>query len=890
MPRYLLRTLGGLALVRGDEPAQVVSLANSKALLILALLATRPGYASRRAELAELLWPDGNRARALRALRQALFFLSGHANDVLIRTDETLALDPEAITVDLWEFDRAVATEDHATAIRLCGGSFAEGVERKVGVEVEHWIESVNARVLVGLEVACTRRIAALLAAGDGAEAAGLARAFVAKNPLDEERQQLLARTLTAAGDRVGALQALEEYRKVLAGALEEELPPEMEKRIQAMREDLLHVEPVLPPALPASDLVVPAAPAAAAVPVEVPVPAGRRSTSRTTWMATAAGGLVMVAVVVLLAAPRRPRSAADPLDNLEARLLAVARTGNEDRMVEILIREGRATLVDQGGLQPTDLPAPDGKTIATMTQAPDGWDLALRSGSNPPRPLTDVTGDELPVAWSPDSRYLIYAERRVPAGGRTQAYRLMVYDIARNTASPLAALASADRPTAAWSPDGARIAFTADVRGAPDVFVVDFDGGNLRDLTRHPAWDGQPAWSPDGEQLAFVSRRGDRTDLYAMRPDGGDLRRLTRTAREEAQPVWLSPTVVAMVDGGDAGMLEALDTFGGRLQQLGGARGLISILGKREERRSWIDRLTVEPRVQVGSPGQRLTVSVVATDPEGSPRPLGPLPVAWSLTESGVARLEGPGQVRLLSAGRVGVVVDLAGWRADTLTLFSLPLLVRPGAPVFQEDWRGGLDTTRWRVFGDPRPLTRPSGGPERSGVFVNNGDAFFGSGVITTAEFPLSQGLSVEVNARLPFTGKLHQEFGLALYGTDLADSTLASGRAPALAEFRVRGPSGAGPAEAWVATRDGRTPLAVPPDLERWHAYALQVQLDGTVELIVDGRVYWRSGAPLSERDGSARVGLGLQSFETEILHGRVRVYAPPRYQLPTLETAR
>ena len=121
-------------------------------------------------------------------------------------------------------------------------------------------------------------------------------------------------------------------------------------------------------------------------------------------------------------------------------------------------------------------------------------------------------------------------------------------------------------------------------------------------------------------------------------------------------------------------------------------------------------------------------------------------------------------------------------------------------------------------------------------------------------------------------------------------LPDSALASGQSPALVEFRVRGPSGAGPAEAWVATRDGRSTLPLPPDLGAWHAYVLQLQGDGTVELILDGRMYWRSGAPLSTHAGSARVALGLQSFETEIQHGRVRIHAPPRYQLPGVEPAR
>jgi DNA-binding SARP family transcriptional activator len=882
MGRYYLRTLGGLALVRCDEPSQEVTLANSKALLILALLASRPGYAARRAELAELLWPDGDRARALRALRQALFFLAGHAADVLTRTDETLVLDPNVVTVDFWEFDRAIAAEDHAAAIGLYRGPFAEGVERKVGVEVEHWIESVNARIAVGLEVAYTRQIAATLSAGDGAGAVALARTFAARNPLDEDRQRLLARTLTAAGDRVGALQTLEEYRKLVAGALEEELPPELEARMQAMRDELMQIAPVPPPApAPAPSSEPPAVRSEPSAPVQPP----RRS--RTAVLAAAGGGLLMVAITVLLAAPRGSRRPPEPLTGLEARLLAVARRGNQDRLVEVTIRGTTATMLDQDKLLPTDLPSPDGRAVAAMVQAPDGWNVAVRAGNEPPQVLTTGAGDEYPVAWSPDSRYLVCAERRLLPDGRTHTHGLAIHDLVGDTSWVLATLTSAERPTAAWSPDGTRIAFTADVRGAPDVFVVDFDGANLRDLTRHPAWDGQPAWSPDGEQLAFVSRRGGRTDLYAMRPDGSDLRQLTRTSEEKRQPFWLSQTAVALVAGGEEhGTLQVLDAFGGQLHELGGARGLVALVGRRDGRPAWIERLSVEPRVGIGSPGQRLAVTASARDPRGGQRALGTVAVEWSVTDPGVARLDGPGRVRLLRVGRVGLVADVAGWRADTLMLVSAPLLERPGTPVFLEDWRGGLDSARWRVFGDPRPKTRPTGGPQRAGVFANNGDAFFASGAVTITEFPLAQGLAVEVDARLPFTGKLNQEFGLALYQGDPPDSVLVSGQAPALAEVRVRGRSGAGPAAAWIATNEGRQALPVPPALGEWHMYGLQIRDDGVVELIVDGRTYWRSGAPVAKRGGAARIGLGLQSFETEILHGRVRVYAPPKYRLPEL----
>jgi len=76
-----------------------------------------------------------------------------------------------------------------------------------------------------------------------------------------------------------------------------------------------------------------------------------------------------------------------------------------------------------------------------------------------------------------------------------------------------------------AWSPDGARIAFTRSVRTAghgvrEDVFIASADGRDVHRLTRRGS---QPAWSPDGARIAFVRGRA----VYVVNADGSGLRRL---------------------------------------------------------------------------------------------------------------------------------------------------------------------------------------------------------------------------------------------------------------------------------------------------------------------------------------------------------------------------
>lgn len=58
------------------------------------------------------------------------------------------------------------------------------------------------------------------------------------------------------------------------------------------------------------------------------------------------------------------------------------------------------------------------------------------------------------------------------------------------------------------WSPDGSRIAFQSQRDGNYEIYLLSMDGGDARNLTLHPEFDGLPVWSPDGAQLAFFSRR----------------------------------------------------------------------------------------------------------------------------------------------------------------------------------------------------------------------------------------------------------------------------------------------------------------------------------------------------------------------------------------------
>jgi dipeptidyl aminopeptidase/acylaminoacyl peptidase len=89
----------------------------------------------------------------------------------------------------------------------------------------------------------------------------------------------------------------------------------------------------------------------------------------------------------------------------------------------------------------------------------------------------------------------------------------------------------SPDQPTPTTSPSVAPASPSGSSPGSPsgriafdnhdDVWVIDADGTDLRQLTSSPGHDFDPSWSPDGAQIAFRSERSGDTEIWLMNSDG---------------------------------------------------------------------------------------------------------------------------------------------------------------------------------------------------------------------------------------------------------------------------------------------------------------------------------------------------------------------------------
>ncbi|RKY00555.1 hypothetical protein DRP77_11295, partial [Candidatus Poribacteria bacterium] len=168
--------------------------------------------------------------------------------------------------------------------------------------------------------------------------------------------------------------------------------------------------------------------------------------------------------------------------------------------------------------------------------------------------------------AWSPDGRKLAFISGRMPRGiyiadlltgeishlrGTSSANcvtwrnqrellfaaisrdgsRLCLADVSTGEVRELVSLAPPPPGVfrISLSPDGRKLVFDSQhqrMKGSYqfDVYLMDLEGGGVRNLTRHPLHDLYPCWTPDGRLIAFSSNRKgsiDGFDIFFMTPEG---------------------------------------------------------------------------------------------------------------------------------------------------------------------------------------------------------------------------------------------------------------------------------------------------------------------------------------------------------------------------------
>ena len=183
---------------------------------------------------------------------------------------------------------------------------------------------------------------------------------------------------------------------------------------------------------------------------------------------------------------------------------------------------------------------SPDGERIA-FGRSGDLW--VMDADGSDQQQLTSGPNLDFGPRWSPvDDRIAFFSDRN--GGSAIYTVRSDGTQIAQKTPDALNAGAPG------WSPDGEQLSFSdnfcATCTVESDLYVMDVDGSNLRQLTdTEPENEGGDSWSPDGSHIVIdvpqlYGNHLRKADIAAIAVDGGDAVYLTQTLNiDEQHPDW---------------------------------------------------------------------------------------------------------------------------------------------------------------------------------------------------------------------------------------------------------------------------------------------------------------------------------------------------------------
>jgi len=176
---------------------------------------------------------------------------------------------------------------------------------------------------------------------------------------------------------------------------------------------------------------------------------------------------------------------------------------------------------------------SPDGKKVAFSIADQGNVDIFVMglNGSDLLR-LTHHPGVDTNPSWAPGGRSILFTSDRT---GTPQIYRMDADGLNRSRITQQ----NPYNDGAVWNPRFDYMAYVSRFDSKFDIFIMDMQTRRNYRVTSQQGSNEDPCWSPDGEQLVFTSDRSGQWQLYAVNRDGTNLRQITNTGNCR-HPVWV--------------------------------------------------------------------------------------------------------------------------------------------------------------------------------------------------------------------------------------------------------------------------------------------------------------------------------------------------------------
>jgi Tol biopolymer transport system component len=147
---------------------------------------------------------------------------------------------------------------------------------------------------------------------------------------------------------------------------------------------------------------------------------------------------------------------------------------------------------------------SPDGSTLVFAQDAGEQKEIFLLDViSAQIKPITSKTIVGSFPSWSPKGDQIAYLTFDMPSFG--DGAHIYLINMADQSSTPLSNVMAGPNSKPAWSPDGTKLAFRSK-DGCGDIYVLDLDTRQVKQITRTLGGEKDPSWSPDGSFLIFAA------------------------------------------------------------------------------------------------------------------------------------------------------------------------------------------------------------------------------------------------------------------------------------------------------------------------------------------------------------------------------------------------
>ena len=180
---------------------------------------------------------------------------------------------------------------------------------------------------------------------------------------------------------------------------------------------------------------------------------------------------------------------------------------------------------------------SPDSKQIVYVSTEDENQEIYIMDteGNNKTN-ITNSSTNEMFPCWSPNGETILYCSEE------NEGWKIYQMNIDGSNREKVSDYYGPDWEIyPQFSPNGKKIAYFTHIPESKtrNIFVMNKNGKNSRQLTDTDFVDEDPFWSPDGNYIVFQSNRTGNYQIYTMKSDGTKQTCISNNKNSEYWPSW---------------------------------------------------------------------------------------------------------------------------------------------------------------------------------------------------------------------------------------------------------------------------------------------------------------------------------------------------------------